>query len=412
MKKYLMAVGISSLMTSTSLVAQTNVPNNYQPYTPTVVGGLPPNSRGLEQPVYVADRAMDIADQILDNGNARFQAVTTASPAIPTLEHMKQFEAGRLIAVVGEERITVGDLIPPSKVTDKLVANPQYEMLLRQALAEAVVRKALAQRFVNDKVSGKPVKERITAEAQIKKQTNKIFFEQIVPKQKEKLKCTSDAEFDSKLAEMGKSLQSLKTEFAEQTWAQEHVRENVKENPQVELSELQDYYDENIESYRRPAKVRFQILSAVFSKYPNKQAAYQAIVDMGNEVRLGGAPFDAVAKRSSTGFRASEGGRFDWTSKGALKSKIIDQTIFENPVTGLSKIIEDEDGFHIVEVLERVPESIQSFADAQAEIKKSIVEKKIETQRSDFIKKVRKETQVWTRWPADIPDSLDLNSIY
>jgi hypothetical protein len=207
---------------------------------------------------------------------------------------------------------------------------------------------------------------------------------------------------------MGKSLASFKKEFAENTWAQEHLRESVKEKPIIELSELNDYYNDHIESYRRPAKVRFQILSAMFSKYPSKAVANQAIVDMGNEVRLGGSRFDGVAKRSSSGLKAAEGGQVDWTSQGALKSQVIDNAIFSLPVGGLSPILEDEDGFHIIEVLERVPAHVQSFVDSQAEIKKKLTKEKISKQRMEFIKKVRSETQVYTQWPADIPNSQDI----
>ena len=48
-----------------------------------------------------------------------------------------------------------------------------------------------------------------------------------------------------------------------------------------------------------------------------------------------------------------EGGRYDWTTKGSLVSDVIDQAIFSLPVGKLSRILEDEKGFHIVRVIER-----------------------------------------------------------
>jgi parvulin-like peptidyl-prolyl isomerase len=417
MKTTLIGFGLTSVFLASTLCAQQGLPSGYQPYTPPVVGGLPPNSRGLEQPVFVADRLGELPEQAMQGPNRYDQSKGSPAgpvppqPTIPTLNQMNQFAPGDLIATVGEERILVGDLVPPDKVTKELASSAQFELMLRQALVDRVTRMALAQRFVNDKVAGKPIKERDSARQQIVKQTNKIFFEKVVPMQKEKMKCTSDADFDTKLAEMGKSLTSLKAEFAESTWAQEHLRESVPEKPQIELSEMNDYYQDNIDQFRRPAKVRFQILTASFSRYADKQAAYQAIVDMGNQVRLGGARFDGVAKRSSTGLRASEGGQMDWTTQGALKSKVIDQAIFENPVGGLSQILEDADGYHIVEVLERTNADIQSFAEAQNEIRKTLIKQKTAKMRSDFIKKVRSETQVYTKWPSDIPNSLGLDQL-
>ena len=118
-----------------------------------------------------------------------------------------------------------------------------------------------------------------------------------------------------------------------------------------------------------------------------------------------------MAKRQSTGLGASEGGLFDWTTQGALKSKKIDAAIFEYDLRRLSPIIEDSEGYHIVEVLEREQAYTQTFAQAQAEIRKSLTKQKISKQRNDFIKKVREETPIWTTWPEDIPGSQNISKL-
>jgi len=398
MKNYVPMLAVT-LILGNACVCLAQQRSGFQPYTPTVVGGLPPSSKGLEQPVFVADRTLEPSL----SSESDLDAVPT------TQQQMTLFEAGMLVAAVGEERVTVGDLIPADKLTSKMMANPQFEMMLRKELVEAVTRKALAQRFVNDKVSGKPPKERAQARKQIETQTRKIFHEKWVPMQMEKMKIESTLEFEEKLATAGKTLESMKRDFAESTWAQEHIRENVKENPVLNLFELQDYYNDHLDTFKRPARARFQMLSAIFDKYPNKQAADQAIREMGDEVYFGGAPFEAVAKRKSTDFKASEGGQFDWTTQGALKSTVIDKAIFENPLRRLSEILTDEDGYHIVEVLERQPASVQSFAEAQAEIRKLLTKQTSTKLRTEFMKKVRAETPVFTKWPEDIPGSKDLS---
>ena len=411
MKRVIATIAIG-LFTSDGIAQQYQ--NQYQPYTPTVVGGLPPGSKGLEQPVFVADRV--IANPGMETADGRAADFLSASSlgfdeskVVPRAAKMDRFEAGMLIAVVGEDPILVGNLIPPSKLTPKIVGNSQFEMQLRKELMECVTRKALAQRFLNDKVSGKPVKERAEAKKHMKSQTAKIFHQKWVPQQMERMKCASAEEFDMKLEEAGKTLSSMQDDFAENTWAQEHVREKVTENPIIELSELNDYYQEHVEDFKKPSRARFQMLSANFNKFPTKQAAFEAIADMGNQVLLGGAPFSAVAKRQSTGLGAADGGLFDWTTQGALKSKEIDKAIFENPVRGLSQVIETSDGYHIVEVLEREQAFTQTFAQSQAEIRKKLTEQKVSKQRTDFIKKVRAETPIWTKWPEDIPGSQDIS---
>ena len=387
--------------------------NQYEPYTPIVVG-LPPGSQGIEQPVYVADRAISRPGmETVDGTAADFLSANSLgfdeTKVVPSLSKMDRFEAGMLIAVVGEEPVLVGNLIPPSKLTPKIVEHSQFEMQLRKELLERVTSKALAHGFLNNKVSGKPNKDREDAKRQMKSQTAKIFHEKWIPEQMKRFKCESPLEFDQKLIEAGKTISSMLDDWTENVWAQEYVNQKVTENPIIELSELNDYYQEHIDDFKKPSRVRFQMLSANFSKFPTKQAAFEAIADMGNQVLFGGAPFAAVAKRQSTGFGASEGGLFDWTTQGALKSKEIDKAIFENPVRGLSQVIETSDGYHIVEVLEREQACTQTFAQSQAEIRKKLTEQKVSKQRSDFIKKVRAETPIWTKWPEDIPGSLDVS---
>ena len=92
-----------------------------------------------------------------------------------------------------------------------------------------------------------------------------------------------------------------------------------------------------------------------------------------------------------------------------MKSAVIDKAIFENPLRRLSEILTDEDGYHIVEVLERQPASVQSFAEAQAEIRKILSKQTSTKLRTEFMKKVRAETPVFTKWPEDIPGSKDLS---
>ena len=415
MKNIIATLMIGLLAPSGVAIAQQNV-NRYQPYTPTVVGGLPPGSKGLEQPVYVAERVIANQPTEFTNGLAPdFLSASSLgfdeSKIVPSTDKMDRYVAGMLVAVVGEEPVLVGDLFPPNKLTPQIVGHPQFEMQMRKELMEVVTRKSLAQRFLNDKVSGKAVKDRADAKKHMKTQTAKIFHQKWKPMQMERMGCESELEFEEKLAEAGKTLPSMMRDFAENTWAQEHVRESVSEKPLVELSELYDYFNDHIDEFKRPPRVRFQMLSANFSKFPNKEAAAKAIDDMGNQVLFGGAPFGAVAKRQSTGLGAADGGVFEWTTQGSLKSKKIDAAIFENPIRGLSQTIEDTEGYHIVEVLEREQAYTQTFAQAQAEIRKILVQKKISKKRMEFIKKVREETPIWTKWPEDIPGSQDISLI-
>lgn len=321
------------------------------------------------------------------------------------------FAASYIVAVVGEERVLVGDLFPAEKVTAQMIQNPEFQMHLRKSLKMSIQQKCLAQYFVNSQATGKPKKERDDIRAKMMAKTAEIFRTKVLPEQVKRAKLETEAEFIQLLESQGTSLASMMRSFAEQVWADQALREGVKEKPTVFLDEMQDYYDQHPDQWQRPSRARFRIMSAVFSKYPNREAAYQAIAEMWNQVYFGGAPFEAVAKKLSTGFSADQGGTIDWTRRGALKSKPIDETVFSIPVRALSQVIEDSEGFHVVEVLERQNAYQMTFPQAQGEIKESILKNKKTLLENDYKKKIQDLTPIWTRWPEDIPGSRDLSEI-
>ena len=327
----------------------------------------------------------------------------------PTAGEM--FAASHVVAVVGEERVLVGDLYPADRVTIEMLNNPEFQMHLRKSLKMSIQQKCLAQHFVNSQTTGKPKKERDDVRAKMMAKTAEIFHTKVLPEQVKKAKLETEAEFVQMLEEQGTSLASMMRSFAEQVWADQALREGVKEKPTIELEELRDYYDQHPDQWQRPSRVKFRIMTANFNKYPNRDAAYQAVVEMWNQVYYGGAPFEAVAKKLSTGFSADEGGNFDWTRRGVLKSAQIEEAIFTIPIRALSQVIEDTDGFHVVEVLERQDAYEMTFPQAQGEIRESILKTKRNNMESDYRKKIQELTPIWTRWPQDIPGSRDISEL-
>jgi hypothetical protein len=187
------------LTTASSTAYSQSSPGQYQVNSPPIVGGLPPGSKGLQQPVYVADRSVPRGAYSSLSGQQDLseyvdEKVGLVPSNAPPLD-LNRFAAGELIAVVGKEPILIGHLIDPKKVTEDRMNTPGFEMGLRKALAEVIMRKALAQRFVNDQVSGKSVKEREEGERHIRRKVTQIFYDSIVPDMKKKQKCETDEEF-------------------------------------------------------------------------------------------------------------------------------------------------------------------------------------------------------------------------
>jgi parvulin-like peptidyl-prolyl isomerase len=382
------------------------MPNNF--VTPT---------KNLEQPVFIADRglatspSLDLARQNQDPLGLTDQAgpLVASNANSPSIDFTK-FEGGTLIAVVGKEPILLGDIIDPRKVPAQQKDHPSFEAMLRKSLAEKILKKSLAQKFFNDQLTGKTVKERKEVESKMKTKVTQVFYDEMLPSIMKDQKCESLDEFCTLIEKQGLSLQGLKDNYAESILAQQCIRENVPNKPSVLLEEMSLYYEEHQSDFQQKAKVRFQILTAMFSKYPSREEAEKAIGEMGNEVYFG-TPFETVAKSKSSGMNAETGGYVDWTNQGALKSKELNEALFSIDLNGLSRIIEDANGFHIVWILERQDARMITFAEAQPEIKKKLSESKREKLHKEFLEKVKEETAVWSRWPDDYPNARSLSEL-
>jgi parvulin-like peptidyl-prolyl isomerase len=149
-----------------------------------------------------------------------------------------------------------------------------------------------------------------------------------------------------------------------------------------------------------PARVKFEIMSTRLDKFPTKRAALEAICAMGNEVFYG-SNFGAVAKRSSQGLNAEQGGLNDWTEQGALASKSLDETLFSIEPGKLSQLIEDDRGYHIVRVLERTDPGKLAFVEVQSKIRETIKEKKFSEQYKTVAQKIKNSSTVWTVFDDD-----------
>jgi parvulin-like peptidyl-prolyl isomerase len=314
------------------------------------------------------------------------------------------FEPAKLLAIVGNQPILVGDLLPQInqflKANADKLAPGQFEdnkdRWLRMVLEQSIDTKLA---FVDFLRSIPP--ERLEL---VQGKINEQFDETELPKAMQKAEVKTPAELDAKLREFGSSLEKQRRLFAEQILAFEMIRQNVKRDKEVTHQEMLDYYHEHEKEFRVDARARWEHLGTRFSEFPDKDAAWRATVDMGNEV-LGGAPLAAVARRRSQAFDAEEGGLNDWTTKDSLRSEPLNQAIFSLPLNRMSEIIEDEEGFHIVRVIEREPAGLVPFVEAQVKIKEKIQKQRFEEQKTAYLDRLRKQTTIWTAFD-DVPTDV------
>lgn len=329
-------------------------------------------------------------------------AALTTSPQAPAGDD-KLFAPARIIALVGGQPILAGDILGPvnqalekrlaelqpeqrEQVTEEMLEE-QRQMALRELLPGLIDTKMVYLDFI------RTIPQDKLKEMQAHLDTQYAEFQ--LQHDLDQYKVHTAAELDIILRNEGSSLEKKKRLFLEQIIASQQLKTHVKPDTEVTHQQMLDYYYEHSAEYERPARAKWEQLMVRFDKFSTKAEAEQAIADMGNQV-LRGAPLDAVAKKHSQGFRASEGGQYDWTTKNSLKNETIDAAIFSLPANRLSQIIESAEGYHIVRVTEREDESMKPFRDAQLEIKEKIRHERANEAQREYVTGVRKRTQVWT----------------
>ncbi|MCG8651316.1 MAG: peptidyl-prolyl cis-trans isomerase [Pirellulales bacterium] len=325
-----------------------------------------------------------------------------------------------VIAVVGQTPILLGDLIGrvEARIQEVVSQNPgavppealpgARVNLVRRFLAEAIQNKRLRECFLLDQVGTAAADQRAEASATLATRARQMFFESEVPQLKKRYQVDDLAELDQILRQQGTSLAGRQRDFADAILGHLYVSGKVDKNPAVSIAEISNHYHENLDQFHHPPRARWEQLTVLFSNFPTRKAAHDAIWEMGREAYFGGN-MQAVAKqKSQEPLAKSKGGLHEWTAQGALASEPLNQQIFSIELNAMSDIIEDEQGFHIIRVLDRQPAGHEPLSDVQEKIRKKIKAEKVSKARRELMEDVQKRVPIWTLFPKDVPGAKPL----
>ncbi|TWU60052.1 Peptidyl-prolyl cis-trans isomerase D [Rubripirellula tenax] len=324
-----------------------------------------------------------------------------------------------IIAVVGQTPILLGDLMPRidakiAEVSEKTGQEIPEEYvkaakvnMMRPLLASAIQNKMMREAFLIDQVGTQAADKRAEADATLTSKARMMFFESEYPELAKQYKTEDRAELDRLLREKGTSLASRQREFVDQMLGHLYIRSKVDREPKVSIAEINEYYQTNREAFYKPTRARWEQMSVMFDRYPSREEAKQAIWEMGREAYFGGN-LQAVAREKSQEPFASQGGLHDWTTKGSLASTKLEDQIFSIPTNAMSEVIEDDDGYHIIRVLDREEAGVVTLSEVQDEIRGKIREEKISKSQRDVLESMQHRIAIWSIFPDDVPGAQPL----
>jgi parvulin-like peptidyl-prolyl isomerase len=291
------------------------------------------------------------------------------------------------------------DKIPPEEIEQV------RQQLLKREIASIVDRKLIYDEF----------RRNIPAEnlPRLEENLNEPFQEREIPELMKQLKVDNQAALERELTRLGSSMADVRRSFNERVIASEWIRSKVKINEEVSPEEMLEYYQAHLTDFDFPSRARWEELVVLKSRFAEPRQAYAEIAQMGNEVwqrgmagGVRGPAFAEVAKARSDGFKAKEGGQHDWTTKGALKAVAIDQALFTLAIGQMSPILESDEGFHIVRVLEREEAGRKAFKDVQPDIRDKLKEERFQAGIGQYLEKLRRDARIWTAFTGNTTADL------
>jgi len=180
---------------------------------------------------------------------------------------------------------------------------------------------------------------------------------------------------------------AFKVEFAtKQLVSAELLDRELKAVSEPSDSEIEDYYNQNKEMFKRPeqAKVRHILVK---SEEEAKKIKSQL---------EGGADFAELAKEKSQDVSRVRGGELGWLDKGRTVPEF-DQVIFSIPLHK-PEIVKTQFGFHVVEVMDRKEEGYRDLSEVRDKISNILSNSKSQQRYQDLVQSLR------TKYNAQIFD--------
>ena len=207
-------------------------------------------------------------------------------------------------------------------------------------------------------------------------------------------------EVEKAAQEQGVSFEDFKQNLRNQIVTQEVIGREVGSKMQITQDEMKAYYDEHAKELERPEQVRMsEIMISTQPKEGEKEkkeptpeelaAAEQKAHGLLDSIHKG-TSFEEVAKKSSEGPTAAQGGDLGYFKRGMLAKELEDLTFGMKP-GDVSDVIRTRQGFVILKVTEHTAAGIPPMKELEPQIQDAIYMRKLQPALRAYLTKLRED---------------------
>ena len=207
-------------------------------------------------------------------------------------------------------------------------------------------------------------------------------------------------ELEKAAEERGVSYEEVKDNIRTGLITQKVIGQEVGGKIQITQEESQQFYQDHLKDLERPERIR---LSEILVATPSPEssgdadpatlaAAEQKARELREEIRKG-ASFDEVAKKSSSGGSAAEGGDLGYFERGKLAKELEDKT-FGMKVNEVSDVIRTKQGYILLKVTEHDAAGVPSYKDVDRKIQEILYYQKLQPALRAYLTKLREDAYI------------------
>jgi len=193
----------------------------------------------------------------------------------------------------------------------------------------------------------------------------------------------------------GVSWEDFKASTRNRIVTQQVIRDEVGRHVNITPTEVQKYYNDHKQEFDQPEQVK---LSEILIPTANPDDAAQVAAaktkadDVAAKLKAGG-DFTALAKSSSGGPTAAQGGDLGDFKRGQLAKVLEDQTFNLKPGQ-YTEPIRTKQGFVILKVIEHTPAGIAPLKDVQPQVEDALGMAKMAPALRDYLTKLREDAYI------------------
>jgi peptidyl-prolyl cis-trans isomerase SurA len=205
----------------------------------------------------------------------------------------------------------------------------------------------------------------------------------------------------------GVSFEDFKNNLRNSIITQQVIGQEVGRKLQITPNEVAQYYEQHKQEFDRPEQVELaeilvttEVPAAEKDKPAEQQvsdeqrsAAAEAKAKSLLESIKAGAKFEEVAKKSSDGPTAAQGGELGAFRRGMLAKELEDKT-FAMKDGEVSEVIRTKQGFIILKVLRHDPPGIASLKEVEQQIYETIYYQRLQPALRAFLTKLREDSYI------------------